>query len=154
MKIISLWQPYATLMMLGVKRNETRHWATQHKGWLAIHAAKTQEDAKDCFEDEFIGKVLRQAGFADYMMLPYGSVLGAVFMDGCIPTDTVNPVLRAYLPKPGDMEWNFGNYQPGRFVWRTTEAVALPEPIPLRGQQGLWDYVHPAIDLIGARGDR
>ncbi len=40
MKAISLWQPWATLVALGIKQTETRHWATKHRGQLAIHAAK------------------------------------------------------------------------------------------------------------------
>ncbi len=40
MKAISLWQPHASLVVAGVKRFETRSWATSYRGRLAIHAAK------------------------------------------------------------------------------------------------------------------
>jgi hypothetical protein len=39
MKAISLIQPYATLIMLGLKTNETRSWDTKYDGPLVIHAS-------------------------------------------------------------------------------------------------------------------
>jgi hypothetical protein len=40
MKALSLWQPWASLIALGVKTIETRGWATKYRGPLAIHAAQ------------------------------------------------------------------------------------------------------------------
>jgi hypothetical protein len=39
-KAITLWQPWASLVALGVKSIETRSWSTSYRGPLAIHAAK------------------------------------------------------------------------------------------------------------------
>jgi hypothetical protein len=39
------------------------------------------------------------------------------------------------VPQP---ELSFGDYTPGRRIWRLTEIVALPEPVEARGKQGLW----------------
>lgn len=39
MKALTLWQPWATLVALGVKTIETRSWSTSYRGPLAIHAA-------------------------------------------------------------------------------------------------------------------
>lgn len=41
MKAITLHQPWASLIALGVKTIETRAWSTNYRGPLAIHAAKT-----------------------------------------------------------------------------------------------------------------
>ena len=38
-KALTLWQPWASLIALGVKTAETRSWATDYRGPLAIHAA-------------------------------------------------------------------------------------------------------------------
>lgn len=35
-KVITVWQPWATLIALRVKRLETRSWATKYRGPLAI----------------------------------------------------------------------------------------------------------------------
>ena len=40
MKVLTLTQPWATLVAIGAKRIETRSWSTKYRGPLAIHAAK------------------------------------------------------------------------------------------------------------------
>lgn len=44
MKAITIWQPWASLIMLGKKTIETRSWATSYRGPLAIHAAKRKPE--------------------------------------------------------------------------------------------------------------
>lgn len=39
MKVITIWQPWASLIVLGHKKIETRGWATKYRGPLLIHAA-------------------------------------------------------------------------------------------------------------------
>src|ERR1700694_3122793 len=45
MKALSLWQPWASLIAMGLKEFETRHWATSYRGPLVIHAAKRPLEA-------------------------------------------------------------------------------------------------------------
>ncbi len=40
MKALSLLQPWATLVVIGVKQIETRSWSTAYRGPLLIHASK------------------------------------------------------------------------------------------------------------------
>ena len=42
-KAISLWQPWASLIVCGAKEIETRSWSTKVRGTVAIHAAKTKD---------------------------------------------------------------------------------------------------------------
>ncbi|MCI0391874.1 MAG: hypothetical protein MOB07_24290 [Acidobacteria bacterium] len=46
LKALSLRQPWASLMAIGAKRNETRGWCTKHRGWVAIHAAGRMDDCE------------------------------------------------------------------------------------------------------------
>ena len=41
MKVLSLTEPYATLIMKGIKTIETRSWKTSCRGKLYIHASST-----------------------------------------------------------------------------------------------------------------
>ncbi len=43
--VLSLHQPWASLIAIGVKTIETRSWSTKYRGPLAIHAAAMQPDA-------------------------------------------------------------------------------------------------------------
>lgn len=52
MKLISLWEPWASLMAIGAKKIETRSWATSYRGWLAIHAAKRWTAAERDFASD------------------------------------------------------------------------------------------------------
>ena len=42
MKVLSLIEPYATLIKNGVKTIETRSWKTNYRGKLYIHASATK----------------------------------------------------------------------------------------------------------------
>lgn len=44
MKVLTLHQPWASLIALGVKTIETRSWSTQYRGPLAIHAAARRSE--------------------------------------------------------------------------------------------------------------
>ena len=39
MKALTIWQPWASLLVSGQKKYETRSWATTYRGPIAIHAA-------------------------------------------------------------------------------------------------------------------
>jgi hypothetical protein len=45
MKVISIIQPWATLIAIGEKKFETRSWSTKYRGELAIHASKKIDKA-------------------------------------------------------------------------------------------------------------
>lgn len=40
MKVVSVWEPWASWIACGVKTIETRMWPTKYRGPLVIHAAK------------------------------------------------------------------------------------------------------------------
>jgi hypothetical protein len=147
MKCLSLWQPWATLMWLRLKFNETRSWETLYRGPLAIHAAKTwnRELAGMICEPEF--KAALEEMWPGYMsafdfgknVLPRGSILCVVNLDKCVRITDKN------APPPGTNERAFGDYTPGRFAWCTSNARQLREPLPWKGAQGLFDVQDEVI---------
>lgn len=64
MKALSLYQPYASLVAWGDKKNETRSWGTGHRGPLAIHATAKlpQECCNLAYEKVQFGHALRRQG--------------------------------------------------------------------------------------------
>jgi activating signal cointegrator 1 len=137
MKCLSLWQPWATLMEIGAKRNETRSWETLHRGPLAIHAAKkwTRELSTIACAGPFSAALLRQDDVLyiseALRRIPFGCILCVVDLIDCVRITATNA--------PAGDEYAFGDYTPGRFMWHTANLRRLPTPIPYRGAQGLFE---------------
>lgn len=133
LKIITLTQPWATLVAIGAKLVETRDWPTQYRGALAIHSSKTFPDweRKVTCSDEVFAETLREAGYRDPSELPLGSVLAVCRLRNCIRTEEI------YL-HIGERERAFGNFAAGRWGFVLSDVRRLPRPIPARGALGLW----------------
>jgi hypothetical protein len=129
MKALTLTQPWASLVALGLKRIETRSWRTRHRGPLAIHAAKGFPASARRFADEerFRGRLPED--------LPHGAILCTVELVGCHPTDLVAPGLVG-------LERLYGDYAPGRWAWlfKPGSLRVLDTPVPARGALGLWEF--------------
>jgi len=169
MKALSLWNPWATLMVDGHKRVETRSWDTKYTGSLLIHAAK-KWDGKlidVCLKPPFrsllgpmgvpqephswtVTDIARRKKGWD---MHFGAIIGRVELKECVPMHSV-------INRPnGDIgffegwhnsvltRWLFinatehtlGDFSPGRFAWFCKNPVVFEKPIPFRGTQGLFD---------------
>ncbi len=141
---LSLTQPYATLIAIGDKRLETRRWHPQHRGLLAIHAARTFPPiARALCAREPFSAALRAAGMPlDWTRdgtIPTPLPLGAIVALGCL-VECVRTADLAHLP---DSERAFGDYSAGRWAWRLDAIYPLTEPIHVRGHLGLWPWDCP-----------
>lgn len=134
MKVLSLTQPWATLVVIGAKHVETRSWETFYRGPLLIHASKGfPRYAKNlCTWEPAFMDALADAGF-DVNSLPLGAIVGKVNMDGCRPTHEVAPGL-------SHREFLFGDYDPGRFAWMLASPERFATAIPAKGALGLWEW--------------
>jgi hypothetical protein len=47
---------------------------------------------------------------------------------------------RAWAPQNITDQHPFGDFTPGRFAWVLADVEPLPEPVPARGHQGLWEW--------------
>lgn len=147
MKAVSLWQPWASLWCSPRKIHETRGRTLRYRGWLAVHAAKfdacrdivkhqTHEQMAPLvaiLEDEYGGHWSRD--------LPRGAIIGAVNIIDCLPTqDVVRARIESRYADIADLDdATCGNFEPGRFAWRRGEFKLLPQPVPYRGMQSLFD---------------
>jgi len=167
MKVLTLTQPWATLVAIGAKRLETRSWSTGYRGPLAIHAAKGlgpvggYSGLHRLISTKPFWDVLREAYAADLSgerfypadavtvvdQLPFGAIIAVcelrdvrIIGDGPNgdPTIAADDML-SLTPILGN-ERAFGNYAAGRYAWLLAGVRALPEPIPAKGKLGLWDY--------------
>lgn len=138
MKILSLTEPWATLLVHGHKKIETRSW-TPPRGIvgkrIGIHASKGfPRWAKDTCLDFVFHEALK-----DLPEFNLGCIIGTIHLMGARRTDDV----RHQLSEP---ELSFGDYADGRWAWFMSDPVLLETPIPAVGHLGLWNFEHP--DLV------
>lgn len=149
MKAITLREPWATLVAIGAKNIETRSWKAPD--WLigqriAIHAAKglTENEwsiAKcspgfpEALKDSpwFWDSALHKFAFPETR----GKVIATAVLSGCMRFNEIN---RAMIDRD---ELTFGDFTPGRYGWLIRDVQRLPEPIPARGELGIWTWQEP-----------
>lgn len=134
-RAITLWQPWATLLALGVKTIETRAWSTRYTGPLLIHAAKKlPEQAIALLTDPAILDALRRHGMRCGSDLPLGTIVGFGILTACYTIDDTYPV-----PAPNSLEALLGDHTPGRYAWQFRHLHPLAA-IPATGYLGLWTW--------------
>jgi hypothetical protein len=151
MKVLSLTQPWATLICLGAKKIETRSWKTSYRGTLLIHASKSYPKwAKETAAEEPFCSALRIESKREgvgiwsysYPDLPRGQIIGRCVLKDCIRTEDVAGI--------SFEEMEFGDYADGRFAWILEDGQFLPQPISAKGSLGLWEFTYsPVTELAG-----
>jgi len=118
MKVLSIKQPWAELILQGKKKIELRKWNIGFRGTFLIHSSKIPDE-----------KSMKKFGFEK---LPCGAIIGQA--------DLVN--VKHYKNK-GEYQKDknlhladgyFGNYG---FVLKNPKRIS---PIPARGNLNFWDF--------------
>lgn len=151
MKIITVWQPWASLIAIGAKPYEFRGWAAPaavHQKRIGIHAGKRKVKLAE------VSKLIEQ-------------LLGPMAWETCLRPDLTLPLLQRAFVEPDilprsailctailgeplnamDIVHEFGGpvNDSGRdehanFAWPMTDIEQLLPPIEAQGMQGLWNY--------------
>jgi hypothetical protein len=148
MKVISLIQPWASLLVLGIKKIETRSWDTKHRGDILIHASKKKSKAYLHVEEtlrQWWGQDLNK--LPAYDELPFGAIIGKAHLAKTIqfgrdePTDTLDELYQSLTaPRQQNIEISLGNFEPGRWGWVMEYPQEIVEPIAINGSLGIWNY--------------
>ena len=126
MKVITIKQPFATLIAEGLKEYEFRTWKTKYRGDILIHAGKgIDKKAMKRYENLNL----------DY---PIGCIIAKATITDCIVIDESarkmlkqkNPLVYSSVIK--HTEWNGYGFK--------LENVEKIKPIPVNGKLSLWDY--------------
>ena len=144
MKVLTLQQPWASLVVMGAKRIETRSFNSKHRGPLLIHSSA------GC-KDRLYRTLCKTQPFSKYVpdfnALPMGAIIGRVDLVATNTTEFFE--LAAGLNLKGvtwEEEKQFGDYSPGRWGWLLADPVQFPHPIPAKGALGLWEFTFPGLD--------
>ncbi len=142
MKVLSLLQPWATLVVMGVKQIETRAWSTAYRGPLLIHASKGK--AGEIFANEPPFKKY----IPQFKQLPFGYIIGKVILTDVtrIGTGSLINTSDEMMNKLTMEEKAFGDYTPGRFAWLLQHAIAFKTLLGARGSLTLWEFNEGLIE--------
>jgi hypothetical protein len=116
MKILSVRQPWASLIAQGIKTIENRSWATPYRGPVMIHASKAAPTEDILL---YTQRILRATGRELPAQLPTGGIVGIVDLTACL-TESAEP-------------WFSGPYG-----WLLENPQTLPF-WPLPGRLGLFN---------------
>lgn len=134
MKAITIWQPWAGALAAGIKENETRGWATKYRGPIAIHAA-----GRDVFDGLKLIPVpialkIKEALRCEWDEIPRGAIIATGELVDCVE------ITREFTATLSPDELALGNYKMCRYAWKLANVKKLPDPIPVKGRQGLWNW--------------
>lgn len=129
MKVLSVQEPWGSLIKEQVKYVETRSWKTNYRGTLYIHTSLKPVNQKD----SVIPSLLSLLPPND---LVYGAIVAKCQLVDCIQMD------ETYVTnmKDNKIEYLCGGYAVGRYAWVLQEIEKLEVPIPVKGHLGIWEY--------------
>ena len=124
MKVLTIKEPWATLIIEGYKKYEFRSWKTKYRGKILIHAGMSID--KNVLEK-----------FEDYNLnYNKGAIIGEAQITDCIKVDdefskqlrNINPVV-----------YGKSSYTEN-YAWKLENIKKYDNPIYVKGKLGLWNY--------------
>lgn len=154
MKALTIYQPWASLIALGVKEIETRSWNTNYRGPLAIHAANRRRWPCEAFPMMKDGRVIDACHEAKNLtgmlgwesLWPRGMIVATCYLFDCKKISpwwdlySYNQEKRVTEKISESIEGLVGDFTPGRYAWLLTDIQPLAEPIEAKGHQRLWEW--------------
>lgn len=140
---LSMWQPWAGLLAMGLKKFETRPWHTSWKGDVAICSTKGGPSPTDA------AALLQEMGLdlteEQRLLCGIRGTALAVARFGRIHTSF--EITQSRLVSRQELA--MGNYEPGRYAWAVESVELLRQQYAINGRQRLW-RVSPE-DALGIR---
>ena len=126
MKVLSIKEPWASLIMNGTKKIETRSWKTKYRGEIYIHASLSE--AKITKPEVY--ELIKDMNFKCGYIICKCNLVDCIYMTD----EYVNDMKTNHYA-----EYICGRYEVGRYAW-IVEDVKVIEPIKAKGKLGLWNY--------------
>ncbi len=125
MKVISIKEPFATLIKENIKTIETRSWKTNYRGEIYIHASKTNH--KNINPELY--------NLTKNLKMNNGNIIAKANLIDCVYMD------KNFLKeiKNNKTEYLCGEYKEGRYAWILKDIEQIP-PIPAKGKLNIWNY--------------
>lgn len=124
MKVLTVREPWASLIINGFKKYEFRSWKTSYRGKILIHSGlNIEKDLLDRFKEYKI----------DYVL---GAIIGEAEIVDCIFVDKkFNDKLRKIDP----VVYGRSNHTE-TYAWKLDNIKKYDKVIYTKGKLGLWNY--------------
>jgi len=135
LKVISLIEPWATLIKEKKKYIETRSWNTDYRGELYIHASTKKINTKDPEIKELLELI-------PDVEMNYGHIICKcnIVDSKCMDKEFLEDISK------NEQEHLCGIYDEGRYAWMLEDIEVLDEPIKARGHLRIWNYEEEALN--------
>ena len=121
MKVLTIKEPWASLIVQGFKKYEFRSWKTNYRGKVLIHAGKSRDDLSK---------------FNEYDLdLSSSEIIGEAYITDCI---FVSEEFDKKLRKCDRIV--YGHNHVGFYAFKLENVKKYTKKIKYRGQLGIWNY--------------
>lgn len=121
-KVLSIREPYASLIKLKIKTIETRSFKTNYRGELYIHASLSKSNVGD--------------ELSKLLMPMYGKIICKCKLVDCV---LMTKEYVKYVKDNMPMEYKCGLYEEGRYAW-ILENIEEIDAIKAKGKLGIWSF--------------
>ena len=126
MKVLTIKEPWASLILNGYKEYEFRVWKTNYRGEILIHAGKSfDEENLKLFEDKKI-------------TYSPGKIIGKATISDCILVD--DNFCKKMLKKDPKVYSNLKRKRDKKLYGFKLENIEKIEPIKANGKLSFWEY--------------
>lgn len=125
MKVISIKEPFASLIKEKIKHIETRSWKTNYRGEIYIHASKTSSK----IENKELLKITKNINTNNGYIIAKATLVDCKYMD----QEFINEI------KQNKTEYLCGDYKEGRYAWILKDIKKI-KPIKAKGKLNIWNY--------------
>ena len=129
MKVLSIIEPWASLIKEKVKYIETRSWKTNYRGKIYIHASSKKVLKNDSHINNLI-ELLKEKDFEYGYIIAEATLVDCIYMD----EEFIDKI------KNQKIEYMCGEYKVGRYAWVLKDIKPLKTPIKAKGHLGIWNY--------------
>ncbi len=145
MRALTLWQPWAWAMSIGLKRIENRSW--EPPAWLlgehfALHASmKWDRASHETLEGALIPRA-QEPDVPDRLELVYGAVVATCRLSLVVTSADAAEKHAGFDQR----RWFMGPYG-----WVVGDVRQLAAPVSCRGYQGLWNLPPDVLEKVQAQ---
>lgn len=128
MRVITIQEPWASLIAANIKKIETRSWPCYEYGELYIHAGLSKIKDSNIRCKELLKLLVSEPH--------YGEIFIKTTLSECV---LITNEFARFIEESDPLCYYCGDFTPGRYAWVLSNIETI-DPIKTRGKLGIWYY--------------